>query len=241
MFNHFFLPFPAEFFYFHTMCGRKTLTRDMQSIIEELAVEEWEDPEAYVPSYNIAPTQRSPILLFTGHRTVRLMRWGLIPRWAKDARRAAHLINARVETVLEKPSFRPLIADHRCIVIADGYYEWKREGPSKQPFYFRHPEGKLLLMAGLWDGWTSPEDEVWNTYTIITKPAIRPLAHIHTRMPVILPPEIIDTWLRPGGDPSRDLLPLLNEVRPRLQMYAVSSRVNSPRNNSPECILPLHS
>ncbi|HJM33967.1 MAG TPA: SOS response-associated peptidase, partial [Candidatus Marinimicrobia bacterium] len=134
------------------MCGRKTLTRDMQSIIEELAIGEWEDPDNYTPSYNIAPAQFSPILIQENDsRIVRSMKWGLIPSWSKDETVGAKLINARSETLLEKPSFQNLVPRNRCVVISDGYYEWQRRGSAtKQPVYIHHPRGRLLPMAGLW-------------------------------------------------------------------------------------------
>ena len=124
------------------MCGRKTLTKDMQSIIEELAIEEWENPDNYIPNYNIAPTQNSPILIDNGKRIVKSMRWGLIPSWSKDDKFGARMINARIETLTEKPSYRNLISSNRCIVITDGYYEWKTNGAQKTPYYFKDPNDK---------------------------------------------------------------------------------------------------
>jgi len=129
------------------MCGRKTLTRDMQSIIEEMAIEDWLDKDRYSPSYNISPTQQSPVLIDDGKRYVQPMRWGLIPFWAKDMKIGSRLINARSETLLGKPSFRNLVPKQRCVVITDGYFEW--EGSTKTPYYIKHPENKLLPMAGL--------------------------------------------------------------------------------------------
>ena len=140
------------------MCGRKTLTRDIQSIIQELAINEWVDPDNYSLSYNIAPTQRSPILIFeNSQRVVKQMQWGLIPKWSKDQTIGSKLINARSESLKNKPSFKNLLEKNRCIVITDGYYEWKSSGGEKHPYYFHHPQNRLLLMAGLsaqevWDG-----------------------------------------------------------------------------------------
>ncbi|SVC96196.1 uncharacterized protein METZ01_LOCUS349050, partial [marine metagenome] len=147
------------------MCGRKTLTKGKIEIMEELFVDEWEDDFDWEPSYNIAPTQISPILLNDGKRKVKPMYWGLVPSWAKDKTISAKMINARSETLGEKPSFQSLIYQKRCIVISDGYFEWKREGSKKIPYYIRDPDGKLLPMAGLWDEWIDKQEKRWLTYT----------------------------------------------------------------------------
>lgn len=221
------------------MCGRKTLTRDMQSIIEELAVEDWEDPDNYLPSYNIAPTQTTPVLVQNGKRTVRPMRWGLIPYWAKNKSVGSKLINARSETITQKPSFQNLVPRSRCLVIADGYYEWKRESKGKQPYYIHSPEGKLLLMAGLWDTWIDPDAGPLHSYTIITKKADRTIASLHHRMPVIIPHDDADTWIQTAKYSSYDALKLLETATVPLDAFAVSTAVNSPSYNKPECIQPL--
>jgi len=223
------------------MCGRKTLTRDMQSIIEELAVEEWEHPEAYVPSFNIAPTQISPVLIQTDRRIVRPMRWGLIPSWARDPKIGVRMINARLETLLEKPSFRSLVTTKRCVVIADGYYEWRRMGTQRQPYYVRSPQGLLLPMAGLWDTWQAPDGTVWNTYTIITTDPLPELAYIHHRMPVILSRDLLSDWLDTHRLPPRLALDQLHKNKVLLEAYPVSTQVNSPHENSPKCIHKLDS
>jgi putative SOS response-associated peptidase YedK len=223
------------------MCGRKTLTRDMQSIIEELAVEDWEDPDNYLPSYNIAPTQTSPVLVQNGKRTVRPMRWGLIPYWAKDRAVGSKMINARSETITQKPSFQNLVPRNRCLVIADGYYEWKRETTGKQPYYIHSPEGKLLLMAGLWDRWNDPDTGLVHSYTIITKKADRTIASLHHRMPVIIPHNAADTWIKTAKHSSYSALKLLETATVPLDAYTVSTAVNSPNYNKPKCIRPLES
>jgi len=161
------------------MCGRKTLIWDMQSIIEELTIEEWLDKDYYNPSYNIAPTQQSPILMDNGIRYVQPMRWGLIPYWTKDRSIGLRMINARSETLLEKPSFSNLVPKQRCVVIADGYFEWYKEGTTKTPYYIKHPEDKLLPMAGLWDIWKSPDGTIINSYTVITTEPQHEIAFIH--------------------------------------------------------------
>jgi len=221
------------------MCGRKTLTEDMQSIIEELAIQEWEDPDNYLPSYNIAPTQTSPILIDDGIRRVKPMRWGLTPSWSKDMSFSARMINARSETIMEKPSFRNLLSGKRCIVITDGYYEWQKAVSGKQPYYIHHPEGRLLPMAGLWDKWLNQEGKPVLSYTVITTAPQSELAFIHDRMPVILAPENLDKWLQTTNNPVQIVLPLLQPYRGMLEVYPVSKMVNSPANNSPACAQPL--
>jgi putative SOS response-associated peptidase YedK len=219
------------------MCGRKTLTKDMQSIIEELAIEEWENPDNYLPNYNIAPTQNSPILIDSGKRIVKPMRWGLIPSWAKDEKFGARMINARIETLTEKPSYRNLLPKNRCVVIADGYYEWKREGDKNKPFYFKDHGGKLLPMAGLYDVWNHPDGYLVPSYTVITKEAQKDIASIHNRMPIILPQSHLDEWLKTESFSTAEALDFARNTNLVLEKYPVSSLVNSVKNNSPDCIL----
>ncbi len=221
------------------MCGRKTLTKDMKSIIEELAVDEWENPEDFHPSYNITPTQTSPILIYDNGSKVKMMKWGLIPHWAKDESIGAKLINARSETLTEKPSFQNLVSKNRCIVISDGYYEWKRIGKQKQPYYIHHPENKLLLMAGLWSQWKSKDKTIVFSYTVITTTPTPDIAFIHSRMPVILSEKNLPIWLNGNQYSSNDALKYLIPFETSLTFSPVSPFVNSPKNNSMECIKPL--
>ncbi len=217
------------------MCGRKTLTEDMQSIIEELAIQEWEDPDNYLPSYNIAPTQTSPILIDDGSRRVKPMRWGLIPHWSKDMSFGARMINARAETLQEKPSFRNLLPNKRCIVITDGYYEWRKTGSGKQPYYIHKPGDGLLPMAGLWDRWVDQEGKPVFSYTVITTTPQPELAFIHDRMPVVLAHENLDCWLQTSNNPTQSVLTLLKPFSGLLEAFPVSNTVNSPANNGPIC------
>ena len=218
------------------MCGRKTLTRDMQSIIEELAIEEWYD-DNFHPSFNIAPTQKSPILISNGKsRIVKPMKWGLIPSWSKDESIGSKMINARSETLTEKPSFQNLINQNRCVVIAAGYFEWKRESDGKQPFYIFHSDKKLLPMAGLWTSWKSSDKSIVNSFTVITTTPQPNIAHIHHRMPVILNPISIDEWIHCDETSSNQALTNLVPLNKPLSFYPVSTLINSPRNNSSECI-----
>lgn len=218
------------------MCGRKTLTANIQSIIEYFAVEEWENPDSYIPSYNIAPTQTSPILLQKGERIIKPMRWGLIPSWAKDNKFASKMINARAETLLEKPSFKKLVGSNRCIVVADGYYEWKTTENRKVPYYFRSLRGELLPMAGIWDNWKNPDGETVFSYIVITTNSNKELSNIHNRMPVIIPNANIDIWLKDNVYSSLEALELINKDDLELEYYPVSDFVNHTRNNSKKCI-----
>ena len=219
------------------MCGRKTLTKGKIEIMEELFVDEWEDDFDWEPSYNIAPTQISPVLLNDGKRKVKPMFWGLVPSWAKDKTIGAKMINARSETLGEKPSFQSLIYQKRCIVISDGYFEWKREGKKKKPYYIRDPDGKLLPMAGLWDEWVDKQGKKWLTYTVITTDPSNQINHIHNRMPVIIDKPEMDLWIN-FDCPPNEALTCLKPYEKLLELYPVSTFVNSPANNSNQCILP---
>lgn len=219
------------------MCGRKTLTKDKKTIIEELLIDEWQD-DNYEPSFNIAPTQNCPVLISTENsRIIKSMKWGLVPNWSKNRSIGSKMINARSETILEKVSFKNLIRTNRCVIISDGYYEWKRYGDGKKPFYIHHPEHKLLLMAGLWTSWGSSSDAI-STYTVITTTPQKKIAHIHNRMPVILELSQIDNWLKPSkGNKISAQLDCLRPFIGKLIYHPVSSFVNSPKNNERDCIL----
>ena len=221
------------------MCGRKTLTRDMQSIIEEMAIEEWQDSDLYSPSFNIAPTQNSPVMIDHMGRRVKHMKWGLIPNWSKDQTIGSRLINARAETLLQKPSFQNLVPSKRCVVITDGYFEWKRTSSKSIPYYIHHPENKLLAMAGLWDTWKNDSGESVFSYTVITTTPAPSLEDIHHRMPVILKQDSINKWLQVHNTSIPDAMELLKPFSNSLQFFQVSTLVNSPRNNQKECILPI--
>jgi len=218
------------------MCGRKTLTQSMKSIIEELAIDDWQD-DKYKPSHNIAPTQSAPILIGdNGSRVVKRMQWGLIPSWSKDESIGSKMINARAETLLEKPSFQDLVQQNHCIIITDGYFEWKRGKEGVQPYYFRHPKNRLLLMAGLWTSWTSLKTNKLLTYTVITTSAKKEISYIHNRMPVILNPTTIDEWIFCDNTSISQTITYLTPYTGKLLTSPVSTYVNSPKNNSPECI-----
>ena len=224
------------------MCGRYTLTlADRAALARQLGVPLDAIPEdAIRPRYNIAPLQRAPIVrLRLEEREALVARWGLVNSWAKDAKRAARQINARAETVHEKPSFRSSFRKRRCLVPADGFYEWQVRGEGKSPQYIRLRTGGLFAFAGLWSEWDSGQ-ETLRTFTIITTTANRELESIHHRMPVILLPEQYDGWM----DPETSSDPLKNTLRPLgeglLDHYEISKTVNSPKNDSEECIQPVH-
>lgn len=220
------------------MCGRKTLTKGRLEIIEQLSIVEWDDTPPYRPSYNVAPTNFHPVLLLDDIRKVKMMRWGLIPEWAKDDTSLPIMINARIETVSSKPSFAQLVDHNRCLAIADGYYEWHKTGEHKQPYFIHHPDRQLMLMAGLWSRW-QPANEAapMFTYTILTQAAIPELNFLHSRMPVLIAPDHADDWLNPRHRFS-EIRNIIQSARLNLAAYPVSSMVNSVRNNSPECIRP---
>jgi putative SOS response-associated peptidase YedK len=222
------------------MCGRKTLSRDINSIIEEMNIEEWQDSDIYQPRYNIAPTQYSPVIIDKVVRHAKLMRWGLIPNWATDSSIGSKLINARSETLLQKPSFQNLVPSRRCVIISDGYFEWKRTSGRSIPYYIYHSENKLLPMAGLWDIWKNPSGENIFSYTVITTKPTPSIEEIHHRMPVILDSESIDLWIRVRNTTISDAIEVLKPYDGPLTFHEVSRMVNSPKNNRPECILPVN-
>jgi putative SOS response-associated peptidase YedK len=190
------------------------------------------------PRYNIAPGQDIPIVLNEGQgRTLVLSRWGLLPPWAKDEKDGYRMINARAETVAEKPSFRSAFAKHRCLVVADGFYEWKQEGARKKPFYVRLRSGGPFGFAGLYSDWHAPDGGTVRTSTIITTDANGLLAPIHDRMPVIVRPDQYELWLDSSVQEKDRLLPLLRpSADDELELYEVAAAVSSPKNDSAENI-----
>lgn len=189
------------------------------------------------PRYNIAPTQ-AVLAVVRGPDGLRAgwLRWGLIPYWAKDESIGNRLINARSETLGEKPSFREAFRKRRCLIVADGFYEWRRTGETKTPVWIHRASRRPFAFAGLWERWRSPEGEPIVSCTIVTTEAIDTLRPIHPRMPVILPPDARDVWLDPDSAPDaleRVLRPYPDDD---LRFHEVSTLVNSPRNDDPECI-----
>ena len=211
------------------MCGRKTLSKDIASIIEEMDIEEWEAHD-YKPNYNIAPTDFSPVIIKDEKKKAKMMRWGLIPAWSKNEQIGSKMINARLETVLEKPSFSSLVHNKRCIVVADGYYEWAK--PNNQPYYILDKKNKILPLAGLWTSWKYSNSSTLFTYTVITTTPTNNIKNIHNRMPLVLNPRIMDKWLDYNKFTISECLIDIQHEKPNLKFYPVSSIVNSAKNNS---------
>ncbi|MCU0491165.1 MAG: SOS response-associated peptidase [Chloroflexaceae bacterium] len=220
------------------MCGRFTLHTSGAAVARQFELAEV--PEL-APRYNIAPTQDVPVVRAAEPgRALHMLRWGLIPSWAKDASIGVKMINARAETLAEKPAFRTALARRRCLVLADGFYEWQGSAGKKQPFYFHMDDSQPFAFAGLWERWRGPNDAVVESCTIITTEANELLRTVHDRMPVILPPESYALWLDPA---MHDAGPLLNLLQPfpaeEMASQPVSPLVNRVTNDGPECIAPL--
>ncbi len=220
------------------MCGRFTLAVDREQLEERFSFQA--TALAVTPHYNIAPSQ--PVLAVIGAEERRggFLRWGLIPSWAKDPSIGDRMINARAETAAEKPSFRRALQKRRCLVLADGFYEWKKEGKSKTPMYIRLQSHQPFGFAGLWETWQSPDGAKIHSCTILTTEPNALMAPIHNRMPVILSRAGEAVWLDSSIEAPAQLLPLLVPYPPEaMEAYAVSTTVNSPRNDTPGCIEPL--
>lgn len=218
------------------MCGRYASSRRPEDLVSWYDVEEPPEEEL-PPSWNVAPTDPvyGVVQSKEGVRQLRVLRWGLVPSWSKDAKGAARMINARQESVKEKPAFRKAFASRRCLVPADGYYEWKQEGADKQPWYLSTPEP--LSMAGLYEHWKTPEGTWLSTCTIITTTAPDDLGEIHDRTPLLVPREHWAVWLdRSVADPGDLLVPGTQGV---LEAWPVGKDVGNVRNNGPELVAPV--
>ncbi len=220
------------------MCGRFTLRTPAHALAEAFGVPERPN---LAPRYNIAPTQAvAAVRRADGGRELVMLRWGLIPAWAKDAVIGNRMINARAETVADKPAFRAAFRHRRCLIAADGFYEWRKTGGgAKQPYHIRLESGAPFAIAGLWERWRPPDGEAVESCTLITTAANALLAPIHDRMPVIVGPEDYDAWLDPEP-PSAGALTALLRPYPadRMSAFAVSRVVNDPRNDTEACIAP---
>jgi putative SOS response-associated peptidase YedK len=219
------------------MCGRYRLSRRKQ-LVEEYFDTESDEPE-WTPRYNIAPSQPVPVIRQNRKepcRELSLMRWGLIPSWAKDASVAARMINARSETAGTKPAFRDPLTNRRCLIPADGFYEWQRTGKVKQPYCFEVNDGELFAFAGIWDRWTDPNRNAVETCSILTTSPNAVTSAVHDRMPVILDPDSYDIWLDPG---MRDVTTVSELLKPYdaqlMRCYAISTRINHVANDDEEC------
>ena len=222
------------------MCGRFTLTVDPAELKEEF--EDAAFPAKYAPRYNIAPTQPVLAIPNDGLNAADFFVWGLIPSWAKDPAIGNRLINARGETLAEKPSFRGGYKYKRCLVLTDGYYEWKSVPGTKTkiPHFIRLKTARPFAFAGLWDEWQSPEGSSIRSCTIVTTKPNKFLASIHDRMPVILHPKDYTDWLDSSPRAADSLNHLITEFPAELmEAYPVSTLVNSPSNDRAECVLPV--
>lgn len=216
------------------MCGRFTLAKNSQQLAEAFA--QFELPAGITPRYNIAPTQPVAVVANNGNHQVEFFQWGLVPFWAKDPSIGNRMINARAETLAEKPSFKAAYKRRRCLILADGFYEWQKSANSKTPFYIQLTSGEPFAFAGLWESWQNGDGSTLLSCVIITTDSNERLAPIHHRMPVILSRRQYGQWLDPTNPPPDLLTPY---PASRLTAYAVSTVVNNPRNDTPECIEPV--
>lgn len=229
------------------MCGRYTITIDADQAREDLGLAQM--PADFQPRYNVAPTQPVVVVANTGERKAEWMNWGLIPFWAKDPSIGSRMINARAETIQEKPAFKNAFTKRRCLILADGFYEWKKgagPGGRSQPYYFRLADGKPFAFAGLWEFWRGPEGaqsqgkeaDGIRSCTIITTEANELVKPIHDRMPVILSGDDLWAWL--GEEPQDELLSLLRPFSPdQMVCHPVSMMVNKPDIDVPDLIQPV--
>lgn len=219
------------------MCGRFSLSQSAETLSEVFQLDQVPPLE---PHYNIAPSQQVAAVLVdqkSQKRQLKLLRWGLIPAWAKDVKLGAKLINARAETVTEKPSFRSAFKNRRCLILADGFYEWQQLKGRKQPFYIHQKDNQPFAFAGLWEHWQGPNDQVVDSCTILTTEPNELLRPLHNRMPVVLKPEDYDLWLAADVHQPELLQPLLRPyASEEMKAYPVSPRVNNPVSNDSACI-----
>ena len=219
------------------MCGRYTVTATPEVL---RALFGYAEQPNFPPRYNVAPTQPIAVVrLMNGKRQFALVRWGLLPSWGKDPKAFSLLINARGETVNEKPAYKAAMRRRRCLIPADGFYEWKALGNRKQPYYIRAKSGEPFAFAGLWETWTGPNGEELETAAIVTTAANRTLAPIHDRMPVVIAPDQFDLWL---GNRDEDTTAASALIKPApnelLETYPVRSDVNRVANDNPRLIEP---
>lgn len=219
------------------MCGRFVQATPGEVIAQVFGLDA---APQLTPRYNVAPSQHAAIVREEGGRRLVPCRWGLVPSWAKDPTIGNRLINARAETLAEKPSFRKALAFRRCIVPATGFYEWRREGATKTPYFIRLASGLPMGLAGLWERWQPPEGPAVETFAIVTTEANPFMAAIHDRMPAILPPEAFALWLDPQLRDATRVQELLAPAPPGwLEAYPVARQVSNPAYDAPDCIEPV--
>jgi putative SOS response-associated peptidase YedK len=243
------------------MCGRFALLTSGEDLVTQFGVSQIPiDVSMIAPRYNVAPTQPVVVVRETtastssadgdstssadgdsNQRELTFLQWGLIPSWAKDPKIGSRLINARSETVAEKPSFRAAFKRRRCLILADGFYEWQSQNGKKQPMFIHLADQAPFALAGLWESWYSPDGGVIDTCTILTTTPNELMEPIHNRMPVILEPEDYNTWLIPGDQPNIAMHLLRPFASEKMTAYPVSTWVNSPAHDDAQCITPLQS
>lgn len=224
------------------MCGRYSLVTEKTDLVRVLDLPADAVLDDLEPRYNVAPTQEVPIVRRDGRRRVALHRWGLVPEWADDRKVGARMINARSETIAVKPAFRDAFRERRCLVPADGFYEWLavEEGRPKIPHYIRLRSAEPFAFAGLWSEWRAPDGEVLPTFTIVTTRPNELVRPVHDRMPVLLGAEAREAWLAPGPADERKLRDLLRPYdAAEMEMYPVSRWVNSVDHEGERCIRRL--
>lgn len=223
----------------YAMFGPVSVSREGRAALERMDLDLEGALDQREPLYNIAPTQKAPILARPdGEHSVTGMRWGLIPSWARDPKIGSKLINARAETVAQKPSFRAAFKKRRCLVPASGYFEWTGEAGHKQPYFIHDPAEELLLFAGLWERWKPSADADWlQTFTIITGEPGRVSGDIHDRQPVIVPPASWEEWLCDEPEIAVDVL--RHAAHAELVYHAVAKAVGSPHNQGPVMVQPV--
>ena len=220
------------------MCGRYTLTTPVEILAEEFGLS---GPLPEIPpSYNVAPTEQvAAVIARDGGRRLEMLKWGLIPAWADDPEIGSRMINARSETAHEKPSFRRAFGERRCLIPADGFYEWQRTDNVKKPFHIRMKSGRPFAFAGLWESWKGSSSEI-KSCTILTTEANGLVGEIHPRMPVVLAPEDYGLWLDADVREAELLLPLLQPYPDDvMEAYPVSRFVNNPSNDDERCVEPV--
>ncbi len=223
------------------MCGRFTLTADMNILQESFP---WLNiPEGLEPRYNVAPTQPVAVVPNDGKNQLDFFIWGLIPSWSKDTKIGNRMINARAETLAEKPSFRTAFLRRRCLILADGFYEWRQvgDGKPKTPMYIKLASSRPFAFAGLWESWNSKDGSNILSCTIITTQPNAMMEKIHNRMPVILPEDAYPLWLEQGeADTTRLSELLIPYTKEEMVAFPVSRAINSPQNDSPLNVQPVN-
>ncbi len=224
------------------MCGRSSLTKTEKEIEERFGATFYSDDlERYnpLPNYNVAPTHYMPVITSSDKEHINIYRWGLIPFWAKDKKIASKMINARIETILEKSAYKKAVEKRRCIIPMDGFYEWKRSGKNKIPFRIITTDQDIFSVAGIWEKWKDPNGEEIFTFSVITKPPNELMKTIHDRMPAILLPEQEKLWLDEELTPIDAIQLIIDYPSESMDAYQVTSRVNKVVENDSSLIEPI--